>query len=172
MLPSPLLLIVVSLMLFIITTEAGTSLEQRNTIIDLHKKLRKNHNDTPALKWDATLGYQSEQFVKSCQFDNKKKNSLFSKLLAVDNVASGFKNWNQTINAWYKGNRYYDYDQPGYTDKSGTFITMIWKDTKRIGCAVQECHNGLLYHCLYSPSIPISSLFNVKEYQLNVQNKS
>lgn len=171
MLNLKLLLFLLSFVLLIIATEADTSLEQLDTIIELHKKLRKNHN-TPALKWDSILAIQSKQFVESCQYNSKMDSSLISKLLAVDNVARGYNNWNQTINAWYNGNKYYDYDNPGYTDDAGTFITMIWKETTRIGCAIQDCPNGLLYHCLYSPSIPIPLLFNEKEYQLNVQKKS
>lgn len=155
----------------IVATEAGTSTEQRDIIIDLHRKLRQNHEDTSALKWDIILAFESKQYVKKCDFNSKSDKSKISKLIAVDNVASGYKNWNQTISAWYKGNKYYDYDHPGYTDASATFITMVWKDTKRIGCASQECPSGTLYHCLYSPSIPVHLVLDESEYQSNVAKK-
>lgn len=88
-------------------------------------------------------------------------------------MASGYKDWNQTINAWYRGKKYYDYDYPGYTDATATFITMVWKNTERIGCASQDCPGGVLYHCLYSPSIAIHSILDEKVYESDVgQNKS
>ncbi|KAG2200375.1 hypothetical protein INT47_002289 [Mucor saturninus] len=162
------ILLLLFVVLCVAASEVDNSIEQRNIIIALHKKLRHNHKDTSALKWDTILAFQSKQYVKKCDFNRKSDISGFANLIAIDNVASGFKNWNQTINAWYKGNEYYDYDHPGYTDAAATFITMVWKDTERIGCASQECPSGTLYRCLYSPSIPIHLILDEKEYESNV----
>lgn len=77
--------------LYILSTAAGISSDQHDIIIELHKKLRENHKKTVGLKWDALLAFQSKQYVKKCDYNSAKDSSKISELLAVDNVASGYK---------------------------------------------------------------------------------
>ncbi|MBM6383515.1 MAG: hypothetical protein JSY10_05915 [Paenibacillus sp.] len=119
------------------------------------------------MKWDNALAQQANQFTDACQF-NRKNTASLQKMNALDNVARGYGHWNQTIQAWYSGHKDYNFKSPGYTDDAGTFITMIWKDSTRIGCSSKSCSSGNLYHCIYSPSIPIHLIFNAAEYKSNV----
>jgi hypothetical protein len=166
-----ILIFLLQLLPTIMAIGAALTSAQKSEIISLHSKLRKAHSNTSGLHWSSLLALESQAFVTNCQYnDNSKALSLLKESLAVDNVAQGYEDWQQTINAWYSGNKYYDYNNPGYTDDAGTFISMVWKDSTEIGCAAINCSNlnGFLYQCLYSPSIPLSLILDAKEYQLNV----
>ncbi|GAA5801991.1 hypothetical protein HPULCUR_007451 [Helicostylum pulchrum] len=152
--------------LFILTAEAGINAQDRQSVLSIHNRLRKTHN-TPVLKWDNALAQQASKFTDECQFNRKNTLSL-QNINALDNVAQGYGHWNQTIQAWYSGHKDYNFKSPGYTDDAGTFITMIWKDSARIGCSSNSCSSGNLYHCIYSPSIPTHLIFNAAEYKSNV----
>ncbi|KAI9363746.1 CAP domain-containing protein, partial [Pilaira anomala] len=117
------------------------------SILSLHNQLRSSHN-SPDLKWDYVLAHRANRFTDECEYNKSNINSL--KLFnAVDNVAQGYYHWNQTIQAWYGGHKHYDFKNPGYKENAGTFITMIWKDTTRIGCSKTICSGTALYQCIY-----------------------
>lgn len=150
---------------------ASVTPADKNEIISLHNNIRRSHSNTPGLHWNSLLALEAKIYVENCQYnDNSKVLSLLKESLAVDNVAKGYANWEKTINAWYSGNKDYDYDNPGYTNGAGAFITMVWKDSTDIGCSAMNCSDiGVLYQCLYSPSIPVPLVLDPNEYEKNVR---
>ena len=53
---------------------------------------------------------------------------------------------------WYSGVSNYDFSKPGYSSQAGGFTQVVWKNTKKIGCAY-ACESRTCYvTCLYYPS--------------------
>lgn len=156
-------------------TVLAISVAERNDILDFHNSIRKIHSNTAALKWSDTLSENAQTFVEACEYNDRYSAlKLYKDGLVINNVASGFSDWNSVIKAWYLGEKNYDYNNPGYTSESATFISMLWKDTTEIGCSSFNCNNSntILYQCLYSPSILSSALFNKEEYKRNISPPS
>jgi hypothetical protein len=146
--------------------QAASLLIQDNPalILLLHNQLRAKHN-APPLKWSRTLAQESKDYVETC---NYYENSVHSN--ATNNVALGYSDWHDTVEGWYSGLEYYDFDHPGYLEDAGTFIAMVWQSSTHLGCASFDCGRkvGRLYQCQYSPSIPLSLAYTEKEYRDNV----
>jgi uncharacterized protein YkwD len=51
---------------------------------------------------------------------------------------------------WYKGVEKYNFNSPGYNSEAGGFTQVVWKNTKKIGCAYsckgKECYGNCLYY--------------------------
>ncbi|CAO3638172.1 unnamed protein product [Mucor hiemalis] len=150
---------------------AAISLAEKNDILDLHNSIRRIHSNTNALRWSDTLSKNAQSYVEACEYNNRISTlKQYKEDQVIGNVASGFSDWNAVIKTWYLGEKSYNYNDPGYTSKSGTFISMLWKDTTEIGCSSYKCNDsdGILYQCLYSPSIPSKALFDEEEFKRNV----
>jgi hypothetical protein len=37
----------------------------------------------------------------------------------------------------------YDFNKPGFIDRTGHFTQVVWRDSNRIGCAWNVCNNGV-----------------------------
>lgn len=48
---------------------------------------------------------------------------------------SGKINGESIVDSWYKGSLNYDFNKQGWSSETGGFTQMIWKATKKIGCA-------------------------------------
>lgn len=152
----PLLLIV----LFVYCTQALLFFDDKDEILELHNRYRKEHK----LKWSSKLAIEAQLFVTSCDF-----HKTISYKNTTDNIALGYKSWSDTINGWYNSGKYYDSGHPGYVKKAGPFIAMTWKSSTFIGCASLNCgKSGRIYQCEYYPSIPADSIFESKEYKKNI----
>jgi hypothetical protein len=40
----------------------------------------------------------------------------------------------------YDSGRYYNWNSPGFTPNAGHFTQLVWKATKKVGCAAQVCN--------------------------------
>mmetsp|Transcript_6354 Transcript_6354/g.9644 ORF Transcript_6354/g.9644 Transcript_6354/m.9644 type:complete len:195 (-) Transcript_6354:41-625(-) len=49
------------------------------------------------------------------------------------------------VNAWYNQKQDYNYDEPGYSNKTAHFTQVVWMDTTSAGCAHFSCHLKGLY---------------------------
>ena len=48
---------------------------------------------------------------------------------------SGKVNGESIVDSWYEGSLKYDFNKQGWSSETGGFTQMIWKATKKIGCA-------------------------------------
>jgi hypothetical protein len=69
-------------------------------------------------------------------------------------MAGRTQDWFHTITLWYNEEPYYNYDRPGFSEQSGHFTQVVWKNTNQIGCGVSYCDSieGNFYVCSYEPS--------------------
>jgi hypothetical protein len=46
---------------------------------------------------------------------------------------------------WYKGKEDYDFDGGVYTEKTGAFTQMIWRNTRFVGFGVAQTDDNMFY---------------------------
>lgn len=91
-----------------------------------------------------------------------------------ENLAEGFLNTTAAIEAWGNERSKYDFDRPtGFSNSTGHFTQLVWKDTKSVGCGRKECDNadnagshGWLVVCEYWPPGNVDG-----EYKSEVQER-
>lgn len=67
---------------------------------------------------------------------------------------SGKVNGESIVDSWYKGSVNYDFTKQGWSSETGGFTQMIWKATKKIGCASSLVQNQDKSYavCIYYPA--------------------
>ena len=67
---------------------------------------------------------------------------------------SGKINGESIVDSWYKGSLNYDFNKPGWSSETGGFTQMIWKATKKIGCAssLVKGQDKSYAVCIYYPA--------------------
>jgi len=127
-----------------------------------HNQLRRLHQ-VPNLEWDETLANYAQRYATKCVF--KHSSSPYG-----ENLASGYPSVNAAINAWYAENKNYSYMWPGFSYKTGHFTQVVWKSTKRLGCAFVFCNgkNGTPGYYLVCEYAPHGNVTNAGYFRKNV----
>jgi uncharacterized protein YkwD len=116
--------------------------------LSAHNKFRALHH-APALVWDAELANYANDYAQRCQF--KHSSSPYG-----ENLATGYPSIAAAVKIWYDENSHYSYNHPGYSSQTGHFTQVVWKDSKKLGCAYVACNGkngtpGKFLVCEYSP---------------------
>lgn len=56
------------------------------------------------------------------------------------------------VTGWYDEVAEYDFDNPGFSARTGHFTQVVWTDSEQLGCGVTSCNGGEIWVCRYSPS--------------------
>lgn len=123
--------------------------ELKETVLSVHNQFRAWHHGEP-LMWDDRLASYAERHASQCQFKH-------SHLGFGENIAAGYPSVTDAINSWYGEVKNYSYLAPGFSYKTGHFTQVVWRETKRIGCANVACNGskgtpGHFLVCEYSPA--------------------
>lgn len=63
----------------------------------------------------------------------------------------GLPTWEATMKAWSDDEEgLFDYQNGGFSQATGHFTQIAWRETTLVGCAVQQCTRGLYFVCEYS----------------------
>lgn len=70
-----------------------------------------------------------------------------------ENLALGYPDVVAAVDAWGNERREYDFDHPGFTEQTGHFTQLVWKNTTAVGCGRVECGGGKGWYlvCEYWP---------------------
>lgn len=114
-----------------------------------HNQWRVLHH-APNLIWDKELANYAQKYAKKCWF--KHSSSPYG-----ENLAAGFSSISLAVNTWYKEHTRYSYDKPGFSMSTGHFTQVVWKSSKKLGCAYAICDGrngtpGTFWVCEYSPA--------------------
>ena len=77
------------------------------------------------------------------------------------------------MSSWYNEVSDYDYDNPGFSGKTGHFTQVVWKNSTKLGCGVAQGvktiggnqYNAFYVVCQYTPAGNVLNQFpdNVME---------
>ncbi|KAF9945857.1 hypothetical protein BGZ72_000916 [Mortierella alpina] len=91
----------------------GLSQEMIETILKTHNEYRKKHG-AQNLVWNSTAAAYGKKWIERCKFEHS--GGLFG-----ENLAMGYKNFEEAIKAWYNEGEAYKYKNPGFDGKTGTY---------------------------------------------------
>mmetsp|Transcript_8027 Transcript_8027/g.20596 ORF Transcript_8027/g.20596 Transcript_8027/m.20596 type:complete len:283 (+) Transcript_8027:204-1052(+) len=119
-----------------------------NEALVAHNNYRALHG-VPDLVWDTAVEQSAQAWADGCRIPLEHSSGTgFG-----ENLAWGYGSMTAAIDAWYSEIDQYDYGNPGFTGGTGHFTQIVWKDTKRLGCAMGYCPDvyGGYWVCQYDP---------------------
>ncbi|KAH6692451.1 PRY1 protein [Plectosphaerella plurivora] len=123
--------------------------------LNTHNIYRADH-DASSLQWNDSLATSSEEYLDSEGSDDDEC-PPFEHSRAGENLAIGYQNVTQAIEAWGDERDEYNFDDQGFSTATGHFTQMVWKATTDVGCARKFCavdgreYEGWYLICHYWP---------------------
>lgn len=117
--------------------------------LSVHNRFRAIH-DAAALEWDSNLAEYAFKHASQCIFEH-------SHGPYGENLAAGYRSTEAAITAWYDEEKLYSYSNPQFSKATGHFTQLVWKSTRKVGCAIVPCKGlngtpGNYVACEYSPA--------------------
>lgn len=117
--------------------------------LSAHNQYRAIH-DAAGLEWDNSLAEYAYKHASQCIFEH-------SHGPYGENLAAGYRSTEAAIKAWYDEEKLYSYTNPQFSKATGHFTQLVWKSTRKVGCAVVSCNGlhgtpGKYVACEYSPA--------------------
>ena len=145
-----------------------------------HNKYRKEH-EADDLQIDAELIQIAENYAKKLADENRTGHSGNTNSKG-ESLGENLYHWwgpksqitgqeNDAVRLWYEEIDLYDFDKGCYQEGTGHFTQLIWKSTKKVGCAVARdaASTRLKVVCNYYPAGNIVSN-TCKEFKENVSS--
>jgi pathogenesis-related protein 1 len=106
----------------------------------------------PPLKWNNTLAAYARKYantrIAKCELEHS--NGPYGEC-----IAEGFEELKaaDAVKLWASEKPHYDHKSNKCVHgECGHYTQLVWRDTKRIGCARVKCHNGWMFvTCNYDP---------------------
>jgi uncharacterized protein YkwD len=72
-----------------------------------------------------------------------------------ENLAAGYANASNAVDAWADERTAYDFNNPGFSESTGHFTQVVWKATTTVGCGRVDCEgkDGRLHQVVATLSI-------------------
>lgn len=113
-----------------------------NTMLAMHNAFRERHR-APALSWDSMLEADATQWARQCMFAHSGAAGQGENLYAISAAAPTASSMSMAVQTWYDEIKLYAFASPGFSAATGHATQLLWRATRRLGCAVQTCANGL-----------------------------
>ena len=131
----------------------------QSAILNSTNTYRKQHNAT-ALTWNDTLATFAAQHVTPCNFAHT--GGPYG-----ENLAEGYQNVTAAVEGWGDERNKYNFGNGGFSEATGHFTQLVWKNTTSTGCGKQDCGDkGWLLFCEYWPPGNVQG-----EYTQDVQSE-
>jgi hypothetical protein len=106
----------------------GFAADIEGPMLNAHNALRAKHG-VPPLSWSASLAKTAQAWADRCMFEHSNAG-------LGENLAQGTGDYSgaNAVNDWYGEISAYDFNNPGFSDATGHFTQVVWKDTKKVGC--------------------------------------
>lgn len=124
--------------------------EQYRAMFNLHNAYRRRHG-VPALDWSSRVAKSAEAWARTCQFQHESQSEYGENLYAAWGQPNMERVLSHAAAAWYDEVAQYKYENPGFSMRTGHFTQMVWKNSKRLGCAARQCGPMTLVVCRYDP---------------------
>jgi len=113
--------------------------------LDAHNEARLRYGANPLL-WSKTLAQYAQQVVDTCVFAHS--NGQYGENLAIGTSLS----CEEAVDLWVdEESEYPPGGVPGFSQATGHFSQVVWKNTLQVGCAFKRCPNGNFVACAYNP---------------------
>ena len=128
---------------------------EKKTVVDRHNYWRRDVGVTEKLVWSDELARSAAKWAralkrKGCGFEHSGYKGLGENLFKG---TSGYFDARYVVDAW--GNEKSDYNYAKNTCKPGKmcghYTQIVWKTTKRVGCAKITCNGMDIWVCHYDP---------------------
>ena len=116
-------------------------------------------HSAPFVSYNTSLATTAQAYSTECVWQH---NPQLPTLHLGENLARGYPNVTSAIDAWYNEVTQFDYDfdtqdPTGFTEQTGHFTQLVWKDTESVGCGWTDCSGvnglqGVLFVCDYWPA--------------------
>ena len=129
---------------------------------------RYEHNAT-ALTWNTSLADYAQSWASHCEWKHSGGPN-------GENLAEGYPDVTAAVDGWGNERAKYNFNKPtGFSEATGHFTQLVWKDTTTTGCAAVNCTgkggmDGFYVVCEYYPPGNIVGENNLF-FQENVQSQ-
>lgn len=118
-----------------------------SAILNSTNTYRAEHNAS-AVSWNNTLATFATDYLSKdtdCKFAH-------SGGPYGENIAIGYATCTTAVEAWGDERKEYDFNKGEFTEQTGHFTQLVWKDTTTVGCGRMLCgHRGWFLACEYWP---------------------
>lgn len=118
-----------------------------SAILNSTNTYRTEHNAS-SVRWNNTLADFASSYLKSntvCKFAH-------SGGPYGENIAMGYQNATAAVEAWGDERKDYNFGKGDFTEGTGHFTQLVWKDTTDVGCGTTLCGDrGWFLACEYWP---------------------
>ncbi|GCB26623.1 repressed by EFG1 protein 1 [Aspergillus awamori] len=104
----------------------------QSSILDVSNTYRKAHNASNLI-WNTTLTQYALDWAQGCKWQHS--NGPYG-----ENLAFGYPNVSSAVAAWGDEVQKYNFQEPtGFTEETGHFTQLVWRETREVGCAAIDC---------------------------------
>lgn len=142
----------------------GEETPEAQQMLALHNARRRAHC-APALTWSSELAAAAQAWADRCKLAHAPR-SVNPR--HGENLARGMGDLGKAaylFGGWYDEVNQYDFSAPGYQKGTGHFTQIVWRRTRRLGCAVADCGGRRLWVCRYAP---MGNIVNAGYFKKNV----
>ncbi|KAI1614441.1 CAP domain-containing protein [Exophiala viscosa] len=127
------------------------SLDFRTSILNSTNFYRYEHSAS-YIYWNTSLAQYAQSYSEKCVWEH-------SHGPYGENLARGYANVTEAVEAWGNERSMYDFnstDPTGFTEATGHFTQLVWKSTQATGCGWTNCNGkngleGVFLVCEYYP---------------------
>ena len=117
----------------------------QSAVLNSTNTYRHQHNATD-LTWNDTLASYAKSQASACKFAH-------SHGPYGENLAEGYPDITSTVDSWGDERSKYNFGDGQFSESTGHFTQLVWKNTTSTGCGVKSCGStGWLVFCEYSPA--------------------
>lgn len=124
--------------------------DNASKLLSAHNNKRALHKDTPSLTWSTELETYAQNYADQydCSGTLVHSGGPYGENLALGYGIEG------AVDAWYSEIKYYNYNNPGFSEDTGHFTQLVWKSSTEVGCGVKSCGGiwGDYVVCSYNPA--------------------
>lgn len=132
------------------TSSSTASGSFESAMLSQHNAKRALHQSTEPLSWSTDLQDVAQSYADSYDCSGTLTHS--GKPYG-ENLALGYPLYDGTtgVIAWYNEIEDYNFSDPGFSESTGHFTQVVWKDTTQVGCGYKNCNNewGIYLVCNY-----------------------
>ncbi|OTA01678.1 hypothetical protein A9Z42_0019920 [Trichoderma parareesei] len=100
-----------------------------SAVLNSTNTYRRQYNAS-SVHWNTTL----EKFASAYLANDTTCKFAHSGGPFGENIAIGYPNATAAVEAWGNEDREYNFAKPGFTEETGHFSQLVWKDTRAVGC--------------------------------------